>query len=401
MNIIFLTLLDISDINERGIYHDLLRKFRDEGHQVYVVYPSERRKNTATAIRVENGVTLLNVRTMNIQKTNVFEKGIGTLLLEYQFLSGIKKFVSNVRFDLVLYSTPPITLGKVIQYIKQKDGACSYLLLKDIFPQNAVDLGMIRKGGILHRFFSKKEKQLYHLSDYIGCMSPANVNYLLSNNRELLADRVEVNPNSIAPVSYEFPQTDKWKTRDKYQIPQDAIVFIYGGNLGKPQGVDFLIEVLSANRDRSNIFFVIVGSGTEYDKIDKWYKGCEPGNILLLPGLPKKEYDELVKACDTGLIFLDKRFTIPNFPSRLLSYLEYSMPVIAATDRHTDIGEIIEEAGAGFWTQAGDVEEFNKLVHKLLTNSNLIAQMGENAYKLLQTRYTVDVSYNAIMRRIA
>ena len=81
MNVIFLTLLDISDINERGIYHDLLRKFRDEGHKVYVVYPSERRKNVATAIRIEDGVTLLNVRTLNIQKTNVFEKGMGTLLL--------------------------------------------------------------------------------------------------------------------------------------------------------------------------------------------------------------------------------------------------------------------------------------------------------------------------------
>jgi glycosyltransferase involved in cell wall biosynthesis len=400
MNIIFLTLLDISDINERGIYHDLLRKFRDEGHQVYVVYPSERRKNAATAIRVEESVKLLNVRTLNIQKTNVFEKGLGTLLLEYQFLSGIKKFFSNVRFDLVLYSTPPITLGKVIQYIKQKDCACSYLLLKDIFPQNAVDLGMIRKGGILHRFFSKKEKQLYLLSDFIGCMSPANVHYLLSNNKELLADRVEVNPNSIAPVSYEFSPTDQRRTRDRYHIPQEAIVFIYGGNLGKPQGVDFLIEVLSSNENDNKLFFVVVGNGTEYGKIDKWVKWYKPRNILLLPGLPKKEYDDLVKACDVGLIFLDKRFTIPNFPSRLLSYLEYSMPVIAATDRHTDIGEIIEEAGAGFWTQAGDVQEFNKLVNKLSTNPNLITQMGGNAYRLLQTSYTVEVSYNAIIRRI-
>ena len=158
MNLIFLTLLDISDINERGIYHDLLRKFRDEGHQVHVIYPAERRKKANTALRVQDKVSLLRVRTLNIQKTNVVEKGLGTLSLEYQFLNAFKKHFSDIKFDLVLYSTPPITLTRIVQYIKQKDGAKSYLLLKDIFPQNAVDLGMMKKGSLLHRFFSKKEK---------------------------------------------------------------------------------------------------------------------------------------------------------------------------------------------------------------------------------------------------
>lgn len=90
MNIIFLTLIDINDINERGIYHDLLRKFRDEGHNVYIIAPAERRKKLSTQMFVKDAITLLKVWTLNIQKTNVIEKGVGTLLLEHQFLKGFK-----------------------------------------------------------------------------------------------------------------------------------------------------------------------------------------------------------------------------------------------------------------------------------------------------------------------
>lgn len=400
MNIIFLTLLDISDINERGIYHDLLRKFRDEGHNVYVIYPAERRKQSATQLQMQDKVNLLKVWTLNIQKTNVVEKGLGTLLLEYQFLEAFKKYFSSIKFDLVLYSTPPITLTSIINFIKKKDGALSYLLLKDIFPQNAVDLGMIKRGGLLHKFFIKKEKQLYKVSDFIGCMSPANVNYVVKHNPEVDPLKVEVNPNSIAPLAVDVSITDKITLRNKYHLPHDSVIFIYGGNLGKPQGIDFLIEVLESNLNRKDAFFIIVGGGTEYSTIAKWYKEKQPTNMLISSTLPKKEYDGLAKAADVGLIFLDKRFTIPNFPSRLLSYLEYKMPVIAATDSNTDIGKVIEEAECGFFSISGDLATCNRHINQFVENRFLLSVMGINSFSLLNNYYTTDVSYQAIVKKV-
>ena len=130
MNVIFLTLARISEINERGIYHDLMRRFRDEGHSVYIVCPVERRLGMASSLVDNNGVKILSVRTLNIQKTNVVEKGVGTLLVEKQYNDAIKKYLSDVTFDLLLYSTPPITFPKVIAYLKRKNPqAVTYLLL--------------------------------------------------------------------------------------------------------------------------------------------------------------------------------------------------------------------------------------------------------------------------------
>ena len=120
MNIIFLTLSRFIDIEDRGIYQDLMRKFRDNGHQVYIVSASERRFGLETSLQEKGGVHLLNVKTLNIVKTNIIEKGLGTILLESQFKRAIKKHLRGVKFDVITYSTPPITLTNVVKYLKNK-----------------------------------------------------------------------------------------------------------------------------------------------------------------------------------------------------------------------------------------------------------------------------------------
>lgn len=401
MNIVFLTLARISDIEERGIYQDLMRMFRDEGHVVYIIAPIERRLGLETSLMEKSGVHILNVKTLNIQKTNVVEKGIGTLLIESQFTSAIKKYLSDVKFDLVLYSTPPITFPKVIAYLKrQNPHAMTYLLLKDIFPQNAVDLGMMSKTGVkgvLYRFFRRKEKKLYALSDYIGCMSPANVVYIIRHNPEIDASRVEVAPNSVELLNSEsLDSSEKNDVRLKYGLPVDKPVVIYGGNLGKPQGIPFLIKCLEANAHREDCHFLVIGTGTELPKLKAWYETIGSRlNVTVMEGLPKTEYDQLVRACDVGLIFLDHRFTIPNFPSRLLSYLENKMPVLCATDPNTDMGRIAEENGFGFWCESNSVEAFTTMLDKMIYSDRKV--MGEMGYEFLKKNYLVENTYNTII----
>ncbi|MDM1042811.1 MULTISPECIES: glycosyltransferase family 4 protein [Empedobacter] len=397
MNIIFLTLVEINSIEERGIYQDLLRKFRDEGHDVTIVTPVERRKRIATNFKEKEGVSILQVKTLNIQKTNIVEKGIGTLAIEFQFLSAIKKYLSDKKFDLVLYSTPPITFAKIIEFVKKRDNAYSYLLLKDIFPQNAVDMKMLKEGGFIHKQFVKKEKKLYQISDTIGCMSPANVDFVLKHNPDINPQKVEVNPNTIEPVSFNYSEEEKSSIRKKYNVPVYKKVLVYGGNLGKPQGLDFLLETIKETKNE-NAFFLIVGDGTEFPKMKEWFDSNKPINAKLLQRLPKEDYDRLLVACDVGLIFLDKNFLIPNFPSRLLSYLEMKIPVLAATDSNTDIGTIVEENDCGYKVISGNQQEMQEKL-KLLLNGNL-QQMGQNAEQLLMNNYTVDQSYHLIVNKI-
>lgn len=400
MNIIFLTISHLYSITPHGIYTDLMRMFRNEGYHVYIITPLERRYGHRTELVVEDGVNILKVWIPNIQKTNLIEKGISTLLIDSMYRRAINKYFCGISFDLMLYSTPPITFNNLVGYLKRKNPTCmSYLLLKDIFPQNAVDMGLFGKKSFFYWFFRRKEISLYKNSDYIGCMSPANVDFLRKHNTFYPSNNIEIAPNSIE-LKKEVNTFDKEVLKKKYHFPLDVMLFIYGGNLGKPQGIDFLIQCLDENKDRKDCHFVIVGNGTEFKKINNWYQHHLEKNVTLLHGLPKNEYDQLVRACDVGLIFLDHRFTIPNYPSRLLTYLEYKMPVLCATDPNTDIGRIAEDNGYGFWCESNNVKAFTSLVDKYTFHPDIIPIMGQKGYDFLCNNYLTRHTYQSIIKHL-
>lgn len=401
MNILFLSLGKYWSVKESGCYTDLLREFIGNGHHIYVLSPIERREGKKAQRIKEDHSEILKVRTGNIQKTNMIEKGISTIFIERQFLSAIRTYYSDVRFDLVLYPTPPITFVKVVDYIRKRDGAKTYLLLKDIFPQNAVDIGLLSISGIkglIYRHFRKLEKKLYMVSDRIGCMSQANVEYLLKQNPEIDRTKVEVCPNSIEVIDKSVSEETKKSIRQKYGIPIDRKVFVYGGNFGKPQGIPFVIECLKKCRDLDEAYFLIVGDGTEYHVLEEYVKTSKQANLKLLKRIPKEDYDIMIGACDVGLIFLDHRFTIPNFPSRLLGYMQARIPVLASTDVNTDIGNIITEGGFGWWCESNDSQSFLSNIIKIIS-SDLVTK-GNNGYEYLKENYDVADSARCIWKGI-
>jgi glycosyltransferase involved in cell wall biosynthesis len=398
-NILFLTLASMEDIFQRGIYTDLIRAIADKGHNVYVVAPRQRRSGLPTAVSIYGNIHVLKVMTGNITKVGLVEKGLTTLKIESNYEDAIKEHFNDVKFDLIVYSTPPITFERVVRHLKKKHNAKTYLILKDIFPQNAVDIGLMRNKGLMWRYFRRRERTLYQLSDIIGCMSPANMNYVLKHNPDISKDKVEIFPNSIKPIS-RFVKRKNSVLLSKYNIPENTVLFVYGGNLGKPQGIDFLIEVIDNFHQVENSSLMIVGSGTEYAKIEKHILSTRPVNVALHNYLPKAEYDELLRSADVGLIFLDPRFTIPNFPSRLTAYMESSIPIIAATDVNTDLKDVLIESKSGFWSVSGDLDSFLNNARRLAQDQELRLKMGLNGRIYLEEHYDVTKTVEILLKHL-
>ena len=400
MNVLFMTIGKMDNIEEHTIYCDLLRYFRDMGHSIYTISPYEKRTKFQTTYEEKNGIHMLHVRTGNVTgMVNLIEKGFAQISLEPIFIKAIKKYYSNIKFDLVMYSTPPITFCNAIEYVKHRDNAKTYLLLKDIFPQNAVDIGLMKKSGlksVLYKFFRRKEKELYQISDFIGCMSQANVDYIIQHNPEINPDIVEICPNSIEVIDMSVDKKTREDIRKKYNIPLDKKVFIYGGNLGKPQGIEFMIECLRGQEKNKKVFFLIVGDGTEFRKIESYVNVDKPLNVKFMKRLPKEDYDKMVGACDVGFIFLDHRFTIPNFPSRLLSYMQAKIPVLAVTDSNTDVGKVLVEGGFGWWCESNNLDAFKRLISSIECTDLEIQKKLEFTY--LVNNYSVEQGYNIIMK---
>ena len=400
MNVLFLTLMEINDFSQTGIYPDLINEFAKNGHDIYVVSPcEEKNKNKYQLLREKEHVHLVSALIPDYFEVGLIQKGYASLVIGKRYIDAINKAIPAVKFNLILYSTPPITFVSVIEIIKKRDNAYAYLLLKDIWPQGPIDIGALSETGVkglVTRYFKRKEQKLYEISDFIGCMSENNRKYLIEKSG-IDKNKIEICPNSIK--IRKRPDIDKDEVRRNNGLPTDKTIFVYGGNLGVAQGIDFIISCLEKNEEDKDSFILIVGSGTEYNRLAQWFEKNDPQNSKLISHLPKEEYMKVMAACDVGLIFLDHRFTIPNFPSRLLSYMEGKMPVLAATDTSTDIGQVIEAGRFGYWCESNDVQAFVDLMDQFSDKSER-ELMGSNAFNYLKTHYDVAQAYETIIAHV-
>lgn len=377
------------------IYTDLAEELNNSGNEIIVVASDGDSAYEKTQLKIERGLKVLRVKTGSMYDVGLIKKGISVVTLKFHLISAIKKYLSNECFDFILFETPPITSVDVVKWAMGYFKCPSYLMLKDIFPQNAVDIGLMKENDIIYKFFKYKEDLLYKTSTVIGCMSEANRQYVLNHNKGLEEQKVRIFPNTKR-INSILSKSDTYEMRKKYNIPLEAVVAVYGGNMGKPQGLDFFMEIIKSNRDNKNIFFVLVGRGTERNMINNFLLKEEILNAKLLDSLPRDDYEKLVIESDIGLIFLNKKFTIPNFPSRVLSYFEYGLPVLAATDKNTDFGEMLVDAQAGYWSEAGNVEEFNENLSILINDKDKRKIMGLNGQRYLNENYSVAVSVDTL-----
>lgn len=380
------------------IYTDLAEALKVAGHHVTVTVTEQKRNQRHTTVTRERGLDVVRIMTGNYYDVGLIRKGITSLCIPFRMRRGIRKYVPSDKYDLVLYEAPPVTNARLVKWAKRRFRCPSYLMLKDIFPQNAVDIGIMKKGSLLHRYFRMKEKQLYESASIIGCMSEANRKYILESEPGLNADKVELFPNTIC--LRDSAKSDVLSIRKKYSIPEDACVFLFGGNMGRPQCVDLLCKSVVALKEDKNLFFLFVGRGTDRCKLEKTIRENGVENAISLCNMHREEFESIACAADVGLVVLDPRFTIPNYPSRILTYMKYGKPVLAATDRVTDLRELISGADCGQWVWSGDPEAFIAAVREIADSSRL-ADMGNNGRIYAERNFPVQKSVEILESHFA
>ena len=387
----FLFLFQTFSFERSTIYLDLINETADRGHDVTVIAGTEDRSKPDGKVRVGK-VEVVYLKLPNQFGAGKIKKGLIQLAIGPLMNARILKELKNDRFDVTVYPTPPITLAPVIEKCKKRFNCTNYLMLKDIFPQNAVDLGMMKKNGRTYRYFKKLEKRLYKASDRIGCMSEANIRYLLKHESWIDPDRVELFPNTVKIL--DLPE--------RKQKKEEGMTLFFGGNMGKPQAVEFLLEGIkraSEIRELKKVSFVFIGDGSESGLIEEFIESEKPDNLTYEHSLPRALYEEKLENADAGIISLSDRFTIPNFPSRILSYMQTATPVLALTDVNTDIKELVtEQAKCGFWSRSGDIEGFIQTLKDMLKAKDELEELGRNGRKYLEEYFDVSRSVDILER---
>lgn len=394
MKVLFL-MFAFPDMNKSfNMFTAMVDMFNKNGHAVTVVAPGVNLEKTT--LTIEKDIEILRVKMLPIKNVSNIRKGIGNLLIPYQYEKAINEFYADRKFDLIILPTPPITLGSLAAKLKKKHNAQVYLILRDIFPQNAVDLGFMKKGGLIHRLFKSKEDKLYKTADKIGCMSQGNIEFVKKNSL--------VPENKLHILrNWQYVNTDAHidieNIKQKYKLSNKFVV-VFGGNMGKPQQLENVIELANKSRDNSEIVFMLLGEGVMMERIKAEIKTKDLNNIQIHGSIPKLEYQSLIKASDVGLISLHEDFTIPNIPSKALDYWNVGIPILASLDRATDFGDVLEESQSGLWSYSGEHEKLYQNLIKLYKSAELRNQMSENGTLYFKNYLQPETAYKTIMEHL-
>ena len=386
MNILYLSAVPFKINKNPSIYTDLIQELTNFGDKITVLSIDSGLKPFQIKKVSQKNINLMYIGSFRLYNVNLFKKGLSILSLPFFMKRAIKK-IDISKFDIILYETPPITWAGIIKEIKKKNKIKSFLMLKDIFPQNAVDIGLMKKSSFIFKYFKRKEKLLYEVSDYIGCMSKGNIEYIIKNNSKIPKEKL-----------YYFPNTKKDTGSRNIDFQKEKLQFVYGGNMGLPQGVLNIAPAISYFKNDREIEFIFIGKGTEWNKINEYFK--EQKNVQVLESLPREEYEKLLSSCDAGFIFLDSRFTIPNYPSRTLAYLEKGIPIIAATDKNTDIKDLIFDNKVGLWSCSDDINSLIENIKIMKKNKEKRKEFSKNARELFLKEFQVEKSVELLHKYI-
>jgi glycosyltransferase involved in cell wall biosynthesis len=394
MNVLLITDVYVPNANSSAVLmRDLALKLVEKGHNVWVLtLLDSNTKDTKVkfGITKEQGITVLRAKNFKKKGVGYIRRGISEVALPYTMVRAFHKYFRHNTLDLIISYSPPITLDKVIRKIKKRYMCKTYLVLRDIFPQCAKDVGAL-KNGFIYKYFKRVESQLYNVSDYIGVQSQRDYDSLYKVSKKL-KEKSEVLYNWIDVTPYH--KSSKIDFRAELGL-QDKIVCLYAGNIGRYQELEFLFELIKINMAKKDVVFLIVGSGSHSQELRGKYEHLS--NVIFKEFINPEQYPDLVKQCDIGLINLNRNLTIQNIPGKLLGYWSAKLPVLASVNLGNDLNEIIEEANGGFCSVTGNLSEYISNFDKLASNKETRLKLGLSGYTYLLNNFAVDSATNKIL----
>ncbi len=362
--------------------HELACELLKQGHEVTVITPSPKLVDH-TNISTLEGVTVCRFKSGEIKNTGKIKRAINETLLSYFAWKYFKTYLKKHPHDLIIYYSPSIFWGSLVSRLKKLWNAPSYLILRDIFPQWAIDQNMIREGSIIEKYFRFFEKKNYQAADTIGLMSLKNLHSFkestnLNKQLEVLfnwASNTPVEPNQLF--------------RKKLGL-DNKVIYFYGGNIGHAQDMMNIVRLAKRMQNKTQAHFVLVGKGDEFELVQNAIKQEQMTNITLLPPVSQFEFKQMLADFDIGLFSLHKSHTTHNFPGKLLGYMVQELPILGSINDGNDLKPIVEDSESGLISINGEDKILYENALKLLLDKEYRKKTGKKARKLLEKSFSVE-----------
>ncbi|MBX3588583.1 MAG: glycosyltransferase family 4 protein [Ramlibacter sp.] len=310
------------------------------GHEVTVMVASPE-LDQPWHLDVWNGVQVMRLKTPQTKDVGYVRRTLGEWMMPHSMKRNLHRSpLGKQRWDGVVWYSPTIFLGPAVQMLKKASTCRAYLIIRDIFPEWAVDMGLMGK-GLPYLFFKAIARHQYSVADVIGVQSPGNLAYFTDLGDRPTA-RVEVLQNWLADAP------DKGCSITVSQTPlAGRKIFVYAGNMGIAQGMDALIDLAGHLVHRSDLGFLFVGRGSESRRLQGAARDRQLSNVLFFDEIDPDEIPGLYAQCHVGLIALDPRHKTHNIPGKFLTYMQSGLPVLACINQGNDLIKLIMNEQVG------------------------------------------------------
>ncbi len=339
---------------------------------------------------VENGVKVRRIKTLRHHNVNYIFRGISQILMPFYFKKEIRKHSIPIPDVVVIYS-PPLTLSKVGIFLKKKYGAKLILNVQDLFPQNAIDLGVL-KNELLVKYFEKMENNAYFFSDSIAVHSEGNRRYLI-DQKKVSKDKVDILHNWIDTSA--FVDQEKYDFRKEFSL-ENKFVFLFAGVIGPSQYLDLIIDIANDVQDKKDIRFLYVGDGAEKNRLIEKSSNLE--NILFKPFVSSDLYPALVSSVDVGLVCLSPANKTPVVPGKILGYMAGALPVIAFLHEESDGHKVIKESKSGISVLSGNYEKALEALLEIYNRKDLLSSYGQNGLEYVNKNFEKKICVSNLER---
>ena len=374
--------------------NDLAQEFLLLGHQPIVIVPAEG-LDIGCRSEIVDGVQVFRISAFKTVGVGNIRRAINEILLPFIMVYRIRKSNLPVKaLSAIVWYSPTIFFGPLVKALKNSANCPTYLILRDIFPEWTLDLGILRKGPIYY-FFKFVAGYQYSVADVIGVQTESNLKYLekwaIEPNKKLEVLNNWLSLAAIKKTSISFTNTSL----------KGRKIFVYIGNMGIAQGMDVLIDLADSLRKRQDIGFLFVGRGTEVERLKASVSSKKLDNVLFHNEIESKEIPGLLAMCHVGLIALDPRHKSHNIPGKFLTYMQAGLPVLAKINPDTDLGNLIVEKGVGSVYVGDEVNDFKKMAENLVDDKSKLQAMSERGMVLNQKLFSSSRAANQILTSIS
>jgi glycosyltransferase involved in cell wall biosynthesis len=330
-----------------------------------------------------SGVRVVRLKTPQTKDMNHIRRFFGELVMPFAMVRGLRgSALAAETFDVVIWYSPTIFLGPLVRWLKRRSRCPSYLILRDIFPEWALDMGILKRGLAFNLLRAVANYQ-YRSADVIGVQTPGNIAYFDDRQKRSIAARVEVLDNWLGEEPVGACSIDIAATPLKGRR-----IFVYTGNMGVAQDMDKILRLAAGLKARTDIGFVFVGRGSDVGRLRELAKSLSLVNTLFFDEIAPEEIPGLLSQCHVGVLCLDGRHKTHNIPGKFLAYMRAGLPVLASVNAGNDLVQDIETHQVGLASIDMRGDDLAHLARELVSASWSSKTVTSRCRSLFEARFS-------------